>query len=112
MVYDNSDSVPERLLEISNKMAEMICELNGLDGGKDYLVSCGPDGFTEMFSMFVMTIDRIVVSITRETFPISEEDVNKITEPLRQSLSNLTEAYEKHSLIAQSLVTRGVEGLN
>lgn len=102
----------QALTEIINELCEKIMELTGLDGLGNEVVPCTMEGFELLAALFISSIDRLTIMMVRERLPMSDVELNDISEELVDDLELLMERYKDHAEILHRFIRKSAGGLN
>lgn len=93
-------------------MSEMIADMTGLNGSGNEVVPCNVHGFEMLVELFILTVDRLTLSMARDMLPISDEEAFEATQDAAMSLNSLMGDYRSHAEIIHRLIRKSAGGLN
>lgn len=106
------DMSKQRLTEVSDKLCRIIMDLTGLDGEGNELVPCTTAGFELLVALFIGSVDRLMITIASDQFPIVDEDLEKVADKMVDDLNLLMVRYQDHAEIMHNFIRKAAGELN
>lgn len=86
--------------------------MTGLNGNGNEVVPCTVNGFEMLVELFILTMDRLTLSMARDSLPITDEEAYEATQDAAMSLTSLMGEYREHAEIIYRLIRKSAEELN